>query len=132
MMTNNDIGTGYYSINEKGILDGPFQIEADRSGYEKQVEANYSFVTAVVGNFKNGNKDGTWKYQYVYDDGIDLYESHKIEIEYKDDKCIGSSFEGVFGYIMPKTKHQFKSQQYCAPEAIRNKAWDIWKTQQGK
>ena len=126
MMTNNDIGTGYYSLNEKGILDGPFQIEADRSGYDKQVEATYSFATAVAGNYKDGKKDGRWKYRYVYNDGVDLYEKLKIEIDYKNNKCIRSSFEGTIGYTMPKTRHEFENQQYCTPEAIRNRAWEIW------
>jgi hypothetical protein len=128
MMSGDEIGSGYYSTNEEGILDGPIRIESNRSGYDKQVDANYSFVTAVSGNVKNGKKDGTWKYKYIYDDGIDLYESHQIEIFYQNDKCIRSNFEGVFGYIMPKTKHEFKSQKYCTPESIRNKAWDLWRT----
>lgn len=129
MMKGNEIGTGYYSTDDKGVVDGPIQIESNKSGYDKQVETNYSFVTAVAGNFKNGMKDGRWEYRYVYDDGIDLYESHKIEIEYQNDKCIRSSFEGVIGYTMPKTKHEFTSQQYCTPEAIRNRAWEIWNTE---
>jgi hypothetical protein len=135
--SNHDPASGYYSINKEGVPDGPFKIESKSSGYDKQVETNYSFVTAVAGKFKNGKKDGSWKYEYVYDDGVDLYESHNIEIEYQNDKCIRSSFEGVIGYTMPKTKHEFKNQEYCTPEAIRNKAWEIWraefeKTQKGK
>lgn len=126
MMKGNEICTGYYSTNDKGVLDGPIQIESNESGYDKQVEANYSFVTAVAGNFKNGKKDGKWKYQYVYDDGVDLYESHKIEIEYKNDKCIRSSFEGVIGYTMPQRRHEFERQQYCTPETIRDRALEIW------
>ena len=129
MMSGNEIGTGFYSVTEEGALDGPLDIESKRSGYDKQIETRYSFVTAVTGNFKNGKKDGTWKYQYVYDDGVDLYENHKIEIEYKNDKCIRSSFDGVIGYIMPKTRHEFESQQYCTPEAIRGRAWEIWNTE---
>jgi hypothetical protein len=129
MMSGNEKGTGYYSTDEKGTLDGPLQIESKRSGYDKQVETNYSFETAVAGNFKDGMKDGIWEYQYVYDDGVDLYEAHKIEIEYKDHKCIRSSFEGVIGYTMPKTRHTFESQQYCTPQAIRNRAWEIWRAE---
>jgi hypothetical protein len=129
MMSGNEIGTGYYSTDKRGILDGPIHIESEKSGYDKQVGAKYLFVTAVTGNFKNGKKNGRWKYKYVYDDGIDLYESHKIEILYQNDKCIQSSFEGVIGYTMPKTRHEFKDQQYCTPEAIRNRAWEVWRTE---
>jgi|MudIll2142460700_1097286.scaffolds.fasta_scaffold03773_6 hypothetical protein len=137
MMSGNEIGTGFYSISEEGVLDGSFHIESNKSGYNKELETNYSFVTAVTGTFKDGKKDGSWKYKYIYDDGVDLYESHEIEILYKNNVCIRSSFNGVIGHIMPKTKHEFESQQYCTPKAIRNKVWAIWraefeKAQQGK
>jgi hypothetical protein len=132
MLEGNERGTGYYSTNEKGMLDGPIQIESKRSGHDKQVETNYSFESSVSGNFKAGMKDGTWKYQYLYDDGVDLYEKHEIVIVYKNNKCIRSSFAGVFGYIMPRSRYEFDSQQYCTPQEVRNRAWEIWKTEYEK
>lgn len=124
--THEGKGTGYYSVNKGGVLDGPFRLEADKSGYERQVDATYSFRSAVVGFFKNGAKDGIWKYQYRYDDGIDLYENHVIEVTYDENKCVESAFRGHMGYIMPVTEYVFHDEQYCTPETIRRRAWQLW------
>ncbi|MDH4100469.1 MAG: hypothetical protein OEV28_07830 [Nitrospirota bacterium] len=124
--THEGKGTGYYSVNKDGLLDGPFRLEARESGYEQQVDASYSFHSTVGGRFKKGSKDSVWKYQYRYDDGIDLYEDHVIEVVYEENKCMESVFRGRMGYVMPVTEYVFHDERFCTPEAIRSRAWQLW------
>jgi len=118
--------SGWYSINEHKKLDGPFKVGYQDAGYSEEMDTNYEFKDIVEGTFLNGNKNGVWKYTYVFDDGVDMYVDQTIEIHYSDELCVKSSFTGSIGHLMPKTKHTFKDIALCNPKSISDKAWELW------
>ena len=118
--------SGYYSTNEKNELDGDFELLSDSSGISEEFETKYEFTNNSFGQFSKNQKTGLWKYEYVYNDGVDMYEKHTITISFKDGDCLASTFSGQIGYIMPFTEHNFKNQKLCSAKAVREKAWELW------
>ena len=45
----NDPATGFYTTDEKGELDGEFQIKAEVSGYDKVMKTHYTFKKSDQG-----------------------------------------------------------------------------------
>jgi len=122
----NNEASGWYSVNLQKKLDGPFKVGYQNSGYSDEMDTNYEFKDIVEGSFLNGNKEGGWKYIYVYDDGVDVYVDQTIEVHYSNNLCVKSSFSGSIGHLMPKTKHTFKDTSLCNTKAISDKAWELW------
>lgn len=118
--------TGHYTINAENELDGSFELYSENSGVSEEFETEYEFVKNSFGRFSRNVKTGLWKYEYAYNDGVDMYEKHTITILFENGKCISSTFEGQMGHIMPMTKHSFNNPELCTSKAIRNKAWELW------
>ena len=118
--------SGYYTRDAAGVLDGAFDIKHHEQGHIDLFETDFEILSRARGSFAEGTKSGTWIYDYVYDDGVDVFEQHTITITYKDGNCAGSTFDGSIGHIMSKTKHSFTDSGLCTPEAVRLKAYELW------
>jgi hypothetical protein len=118
--------SGFYNQNANQELDGEFLVERHDEGYSEDLETNYKFLDRVKGQYSNNEKNGTWVYEHTWDDGIDVHESHTIKIEYQNNVCIRSQFTGAIGHIMPITTHEFGNAQYCTPQKIRARAYELW------
>ncbi|MGL5335262.1 MAG: hypothetical protein ACRC9R_03810 [Enterovibrio sp.] len=117
---------GYYSVRKKE-LDGLFEIVEENVGNNKQLDSYYQFKNKIQGSYSKGKKTGTWRYSFVYDDGMEQFERHEITIKYdQNGKCIESHFDGIIDQKMPAASHTFRSALLCSPAQIRNKALEIW------
>lgn len=118
--------SGFYNENDNQELDGQFFVERLNEGYSEDLEVNYKFLDRVSGQYSSNEKNGIWVYEHTWNDGVDIYESHTMKIEYKNNVCISSEFTGAIGHIMPVTTHEFANAQYCTPQKIRARAYELW------
>mgnify|MGYP001765630505 CR=1 FL=1 len=119
--------SGFYSINESGALDGPFDARYEVKGHDDELNADYHFKQDVYGSFQAGTEIGVWRYEFVYDDGIDYFQDHTITITHNAKSCSQSTFDGRIGYLMPQTRHVFTKPALCTPDAVLNEAHVLWK-----
>ena len=113
---------GYY-WTDNSTMTNDFYFAVSDSGYCTYSEAVYTMNFIYSGSFNNNKKDNQWYILHHYNDGIDIYYKYKIKINFSDGKCIGSTYNGHSGYIMPFKTYSF---DYCDPDSIITNVNRLW------
>ncbi|MEM9832908.1 MAG: hypothetical protein AAF944_19910 [Bacteroidota bacterium] len=110
----------YYDSSSYFMVNGTDTIEVDNMYSVSRIE--YS------GKFVDGEKQGEFKEDLYFTDGVDLYSEWKVTINFNDNECTSGRYEGATGHAMPDTLLVYQSLDSCTFDYIANRAWKDWQS----
>jgi hypothetical protein len=133
----NEKYSGYYSFENDSqgekVLSGYFEFfYSDSSMFydptTKEYDSTWISISKIkyCGTFIDGTKNGTFKEELLFDDGVDIYSKWTVSLKFENDSCTKGTFTGALGHIMPISTYIFEKVDSYTFQSVVDKANEQW------